>query len=65
MGGKSRLPVLGDFPIVDEVINSWASPQWGSFICKCFKESGGMLSGPVALSPSKVSSDLKYNFFHI
>ena len=31
MGGKSRLPVLGDFPIVDGIMNSWAIPQWGSF----------------------------------
>ena len=49
MGGKSRLPVLGDFPIVDGIMNSWASPQCGSLICECFKESGGMLSKPVAL----------------
>ena len=37
LGGKSRLPVLGDFPIVDEIMNSWAIPQWGSFICKWFR----------------------------
>ena len=68
MDGKSRPPVVGDFHIVDEIINSWISPQWGSFICRCFKESGGMLSGPVAfgaLNPSNVSSEPKYNFFHI
>ena len=49
MGGKSRLPALGDFPIVGEIMNSLGQSSVGLIHLQTFQESGGMLSGPVAV----------------